>query len=241
MATTFAPSDLEPHTLYDDLILLPHDEPFARRNGRSANCYALLGEAQSVLVDGGFADLLPAARDLADRGYPPTAILLTHRHVAAQGDAFGTFVRQFRTTLLLHPVEAQHPQARQTGHRFEDPMTPDILQHFGLGDAEVLFFPGHTEGHIMVYRRSHGGVLLTGDCAMGPRFDRAQDADEGAVLVRPPLQLMVDDEQLRRNWEAFDRPVATVGPYHGGLFVDQADTMAEVMVPLKQERATHSL
>ena len=238
MATALTPSDLEPHTLYNDLILLPHDEPFARRNGRSANCYALLGEAQSVLIDGGFADLLPAARTLADRGYPPAAILLTHRHVAAQGDAFGTFVRQFRTTLLLHPTEAQHPQARQTGLTFEDPMTPNILQHLGIGNAEVLFFPGHTEGHIMIYRRAHGGVLLTGDCAVGPRFDRK---DDNPVLVRPPLPLMVDDAQLRRNWETFDRPIATVGPYHGGLFVDQAGAMREVMAPLKQEQATHKL
>jgi len=234
-ATAFAPADLEPHTLYDDLVLLPHNEPFARRNGRSANCYAVVREDHSVLVDGGFSDLLAAADALQSKGTPPKTILLTHRHVAAQGDAFDIFIREFGATIFLHPLDAHHPQARRTGLAFADPMTSELLRS---SDIEILFFPGHTEGHIMVYLAAHGGVLLTGDCAMGPRFDGDV---YGTRLVRPPINLMVDDAQLRHGWETFKRPLATVGPYHGGLFVDQGDAMGEVMAPLTRLEPTWEL
>lgn len=231
-ATAFAPASLDAHRLTPNLLLLPHDEPFARRNGRSANCYAVVGEEASILIDGGFGDLLPAAAQLRAQGTPPTAIVLTHRHVAAQGDAFAAFVQDYRTTLFLHPLDARHPQARQTGLTFHDPVHNELLRSAGL---EVIYFPGHTEGHVMVYLADHGGVLLTGDCAMGPRFD--EDA-RGRTLVRPPVELTVDDVQLRQGWETFHRSLSTIGPYHGGLYVDQGRQLGPVMAPLRRPEPT---
>jgi hypothetical protein len=85
-----------------------------------------------------------------------------------------------------------------------------VLREFGF---EALLFPGQTAGSIMLYSTNNEGLLLTGDSAMGTTADQAKAGLER--LIRPPIETSVDDAELRRQWLAFDRPVATVLPFHG--------------------------
>ncbi|MGH9964056.1 MAG: hypothetical protein ACRD5E_04415 [Nitrososphaeraceae archaeon] len=80
----------------------------------------------------------------------------------------------------------------------------------------------------MLYSTSNGGLLLTGDSAMGTTADQAKAGLER--LVRPPIDTSVDDAELRKQWLAFDRPVVTVLPFQGTGYVDRpAADLASIM------------
>jgi glyoxylase-like metal-dependent hydrolase (beta-lactamase superfamily II) len=139
-------------------------------------------------------------------------------------------------TLLLSPREAAHPQACRGGFHFENPAGHPSLGAAGL---EALPFPGHTEGHVVLYGAAGGGVLLAGDCAMGAT--RAEGASGMATLVRPPDALTVDDGELRRQWVAFDRPLATVCPFHGEPLVGDAEAVRRALAALRADAPTGTL
>ena len=222
--------------LYNDLLVLGHSDPGTRRVGMSNNSYAVLSDGGAVYVDAPFEKLLPLVRQIAEEGYYPAALLLTHRHVAAQAEMLGAFEQEFGVPLFLHPVDARHPQAARTGFAFEDPTGSELLGRFGL---DVRLFPGHTEGHVLVYWERHGGIVLTGDAAMGTTAE--QDRDGLERLIRPPFNFNVDDEQIRRQWEEFDRPLSGAAPYHGTIYVDRGDTIREILRPLSRSEPTRGL
>jgi glyoxylase-like metal-dependent hydrolase (beta-lactamase superfamily II) len=111
-----------------------------------------------------------------------------------------------------------------------------LLAEFGL---EAIHFPGHTEGHIVLYGADKNGLLFTGDAAMGTNSNQAGTGIE--QLIRPPAGLSTDDVELRNRWLSFDRPVATVLPYHGTGYVDRAGDIARIMAPLRRELPTLGL
>jgi hypothetical protein len=90
----------------------------------------------------------------------------------------------------------------------------------------------------MLYSPKHGGILLTGDSASGTSSDQARAGLER--LIRPPIDTSVDDAELRRQWLAFDRPVATVLPYHGAGYIDRPPAeLISIMQPLVRSEPTH--
>jgi glyoxylase-like metal-dependent hydrolase (beta-lactamase superfamily II) len=240
-------TDPTPRRLPGDVVLLPHVEPFAAAHGMAANAYALLHAGGAVLVDAPFADLLPALTALADAGHPPAALVLTHRHVAAQADALADVARAWGgIPVYLHPADAAHPQgataARRWGVRFADPLAEPALANARAWDAEALAFPGHTAGHVVLYRRAAGGVLVAGDAAMGSSVAEAAAGRTGAV--RPPVTLSEDDDAIRRAWARFDRPLAVVAPYHGQPLAGPAAgaaAVAEALVALRRPAPTASV
>jgi glyoxylase-like metal-dependent hydrolase (beta-lactamase superfamily II) len=145
------------------------------------------------------------------------------------GDALGDLKSEFKIPLLLHPIDAGHRQALNSGLSFENPIGRQAIAEFGF---EALLFPGQTDGSIMLYSSSKGGgVLLTGDSASGTSADQAKAGVER--LIRPPIDTSIDDAELRRQWLAFDRPVATVLPFHGTGYVGRsAEELASIMKPL---------
>ena len=154
-----------------DLVWLPQADASTGGTGRPGNSYALLfGDAGegglSVLVDAVYAWTLGGIQALADGGHPPAALVLTHAHVAAQGDAWHALADRFGLgrdrPVLLHPDDAR--LARSTVP-FHDPMNHSALQLPGL---EVVPFPGHTPGSVVLYRDTYGGTVLAGDSAVGP-------------------------------------------------------------------------
>jgi hypothetical protein len=59
-------------------------------------------------------------------------------------------------------------------------------------------------------------------------------------MVRPPIETSVDDVELREQWLAFDRPIATVLPFHGTGYIDRrAADIDSIMHPLMRPEPTH--
>jgi glyoxylase-like metal-dependent hydrolase (beta-lactamase superfamily II) len=219
--------------LREDVILLEHSDPGARGAQLSTNAYAVLRPGRSLLIDANFSGLMPFARQLADRGFVPAALVLSHRHVAGTGDAVRALATEYKMPVFMHPTDARHPQAATPRVRYENPMGHALLSEFGL---EVIHFPGHTSGHIALYQGANGGVLFTGDGAMGPTAVQSGSGVEH--LVRPPADLSTDDMQLREQWLSFSRPLTTVLPYHGTGYVDRGSDLARIMAPLTREQPT---
>ena len=202
-----------PRRLRDDLFVLPHREEEVAARGIPANTYALQVGDSLILLDVVFNDALLSLRTFITARVYPAALVLTHRHVVAQEEVLTAVVKEFGIPVFLDPVEACHPQVTRVSKlAFEDPAKSALLAELGI---DVLPMPGHTEGHIMLYRSEGNGLLLAGDCAVGPS---AGEVERGSwPLVRPPLSFNIDDEQLRRGWERFSLPVTTLGRTTGFL------------------------
>ena len=196
--------------LRPDIVLIEYSDPGAEEFRLSTNTYTLLNSRRMLLVDTNISSLLPFVRQVSDDGFSPSALVVTHRHAVGLGDALDDLKPEFKIPLLLHPIDARHRQALNSGLCFEKPLGRQALAEFGF---EALLFAGQTAGSIMLYSSSKGGVLLTGDSASGPSVDQAKAGLER--LIRPPIDTSVDDAELRRQWLAFDRPFATVLPFHG--------------------------
>jgi len=219
--------------LRDDIVLLEHSDPGARQAQLSTNTYAVLRPGRALFIDTNFSPLVPFVRELATRGFTPAALVISHRHVAGTGDALRTLANQFKMPVLMHPLDAEHPQARVAQVPYENPMAHPLLVEFGL---EAIHFPGHTLGHIALYSAEKGGLLFAGDAAMGTTAGQAASGIER--LIRPPAGLSTDDTQLRKQWLSFTRPVATVLPYHGTGYVDRAGDIPRIMAPLTRQQPT---
>jgi len=221
--------------LRPDIVLIEHSDPGAEDVHLSTNTYALLNAGRMLLVDTNVSLLLPFVRQLSDDGFSPAALVITHRHVVALGDALSDLKTEFKISLLLHPIDAKHKQAVAAGIPFENPIGHEVLSEFGF---EALLFPGQTAGSIMLYSINNGGILLTGDSASGTSADQAKAGLEH--LIRPPIDTSVDDAELRRRWLAFDRPVATVLPFHGTGYIDRsAADLASIMQSLVGSEPTN--
>jgi glyoxylase-like metal-dependent hydrolase (beta-lactamase superfamily II) len=218
-----------------DIALIEYSDAGAEEANISTNTYALMNASRMLLLDTNVSSLLPFVRQLSDNGYSPAALVLSHRHVVGLGDAIGNISTEFKIPVLLHPIDARHQQALESGIQFENPVGHPILGEFGF---EALLFPGQTAGSIVLYTTKHGGILLTGDSATGTNANQAKAGVER--LVRPPIETSVDDAELREQWLAFNRPVATVLPFHGTGYIDrQADELASIMRPLVRPEPTH--
>jgi len=218
--------------LLDDLVLLEHADPGAQAAQLSTNSYAVLADGASLIFDASFDYLLPPLRELAAAGKPPAGLVLSHRHVAGNGDLFAAFSAEFGVPVLMHPLDIAHPQALRSGAAFADVTASDLPARFGL---EVVYFPGQTEGSIMLYRR-RDGLLLAGDSAMGTT--KPQDREGIRRLVRPPAQTSISDALLRRNWESFDLPIAHIAPYHGTPVMHAGELLPDLLASLSREPPT---
>ena len=213
--------------LYNDLILLPQKGAVTGGTGRPPNSFAVLFEGYSVLFDAPYSWTLPGTRELTDKGYPPKALVLSHRNVAGQGDAYAE-LQAYDLPILLHPEDASHPEATRLGVEFGDPANSEVLNEAGL---EVLHFPGHTAGSVMLYWPAHGGVLLAGDCAVGPGPRQDQEPPR---LERSPGPTEAMTEHLAEQWRTFSKPLRAVCPLHGTIYQDR-DDLADIMRPLSEE------
>ena len=218
----------ENQTLYDDLIMLPQKGATSGGSGRPPNSFAVLFRDYSVLFDAPYSWTLAGIKELTDRGYPPKVLVLSHRNVAGQGDAYEALQEDYDLPILLHPDDASHPEAKRAGVDFGSPVGNKVLEDSGL---EVIPFPGHTTGSVMLYWPRRGGVLLAGDCAVGPGPRQDQEPPR---LERSPGPTEEMSDQLARAWRTFSKPLRTVCPLHGTVYRDR-DDLAQIMRPLSEE------
>jgi glyoxylase-like metal-dependent hydrolase (beta-lactamase superfamily II) len=169
---------------------------------------------------------------LARRSFVPAGLVISHRHVAGSGEVRG-LADEFKIPVFIHPRDAEHPQATSARIHYENPVGHPLLEQFGI---EAIHFPGHTAGHIVLYGAGRGGLLFTGDAAMGTTASQAHSGIKH--LIRPPVGASVDDRELREQWQSFGRPVAAVLPYHGTGYMDVAD-LSSIMATLTREEPTY--
>jgi glyoxylase-like metal-dependent hydrolase (beta-lactamase superfamily II) len=222
----------EPRAIFDDLLTLPVSDPLATANGYIAQAYALLTADKVVLVDAAYDRHRSIIDELVRGGRTVAAVVITHHHVLGEG-AILRWLHAIGAPILLHPLDVEQGLVKVPGTRFDDPTKAPGLADLGL---DVTHFPGHTPGHVLLYWRAHGGVVITGDSAMGPNHDERR---AGLTIARrPPPSFNEDNTRLRANWAAFDRPAANLLPLHGHPIVDQAEQMPAILASLRKPEPT---
>jgi hypothetical protein len=119
--------------LRPDIVLMEQSDPVAQDAKMSTNTYALLKPGKARLLDISSSTLIPFVRQLHSKDFD---------------DSIGTIATEFKIPVLLHPIDAGHPQGLGANILFENPVDHPILREFGI---QTLFFPGHTEGHVIFY------------------------------------------------------------------------------------------
>jgi glyoxylase-like metal-dependent hydrolase (beta-lactamase superfamily II) len=119
--------------------------------------------------------------------------------------------QEFGVPVVLHPADASRQEARRSGVEFSDPLGSETLSEAGM---EMVQFPGHTEGSIMLYSGNHGGFLLAGDSAVGPGPRQEQDPPR---LIRPPATTGETEEGVKERWRAFGKPLRTICSLQRGV------------------------
>lgn len=168
--------DLQPRKLAPNLIWIPsaQEDPMAYNLlGLTANAYMLLIGKQAVAVDATSPFVTPILQSTLDREQCTlSALLLTHHHIAAAGKPQGRGLKHFRRAfpevpVYLHPIDAEHDEAKLSGVDFRNPLKSELLVSLGIKCWE---FPGHTRGHVHYYSDTYGGALFTGEtcCSWAP-------------------------------------------------------------------------
>jgi glyoxylase-like metal-dependent hydrolase (beta-lactamase superfamily II) len=204
--------------LFDNILWLPQEGATTGPTGRPPNSYAYLVGGRSIIIDGVYSWTLPGLAALADAGTPPAAFVLTHVHVA-EGDAFETIRDTYGAPFLLHPADAAHAMAKRANVPFLDPVNSSILKDAGL---DVIPFPFHTPGSIMLHTPKNNGVLFAGDSAVGPGPRQPADPPR---LERPKVDSEAEDARFREEWGVLAtlRFMNSVLPLHGTPYVQRAD------------------
>ena len=108
--------------LRPDIALIEYSDAGAEEVHISTNTYALLNVGRMLLLYTNVSSLLPFVWQLSDDGYSPAHLVLSHRHVVGLGDAIGNISTEFKIPVLLHPIDARHQQALDSGIQFKNPV-----------------------------------------------------------------------------------------------------------------------
>lgn len=198
------------------VVMLPQEGSTSGGSKRPLNSYAVLREGRSILFDAPVSWAMDGIARLAEEGRPPAAMVLSHRDLAGSGDAFEAFAERFDAPVLMHPDDQSQEAPSRLAIPLHNPMSgrgAAILRKAGL---EAIRIPGHSPGSIMLYTRDEGGILLAGDCAVGPG---PEQSDRTPRLERP---LGADDDpHFAEGWrDVIDRlPLAAVLPLHGEAYL----------------------
>jgi glyoxylase-like metal-dependent hydrolase (beta-lactamase superfamily II) len=221
-----------------------------------ANAYLVGSENLWVLVDtctpGNERRIRRAAERRFGRDSRPAAILLTHGHFDHAGSA-GALADFWGVTIYAHPLErafvtgrASYPPFDLSGPGFftriarffptgtvnlgtrVSALTPNQPPP-GLPDWEVLETPGHTPGHVALFRRGDG-VLLAGDAVTTMNLDSFPDTIlQRKAVCRPPVPATMNWKDARRSVEklAALRP-SLIAAGHGAPMRDAAGELTHL-------------
>jgi len=166
---------------------------------RDSNVYFVQSGETWVLVDTAFrgrAELIKsAAETLFGVGTRPRAIVLTHAHPDHAGSA-SELARMWDVTVYVRPNEVPlSPAGRIIGAlaRVELPSGQDGLSPIdpnggvpGLPDWQVMATPGHTPGHLALFREGDR-ALIPGDAVLTVNVNSLGDAlSQRHTLGGPP-------------------------------------------------------
>ncbi|MCA6067794.1 MBL fold metallo-hydrolase [Chryseobacterium sp. RG1] len=166
----------------------------------SINCYII----EDVLVDSGIRSSYATVKN-ALRKIPVYQHVLTHAHADHQGCS-DQICAEFEIPLLCHPDEVFRTE---TGMVTNDYPTPQhwvaklqqkywagqghkvertIVENDRIGNFRVIETPGHSAGHISLFRE-HDGLLIIGDAATNMNLLTT------ATGLRLPPNLFTSDQQ----------------------------------------------
>lgn len=216
-------------TILGPALLLPQEGSGSGGSKRPMNSFAILRDDHSVLVDAAFSWTVEGIRKLVADGRPPRALVLSHGDVVGSADALGDIAAEFGIPVMLHPLDAARDEASATGIEFVDPIHSDLLD---ASNVVRMHVPGHTPGSTMLWIEDEGGILFTGDCAVG------LGPEQGAPDAEPTLQrpTMSDERRVEfvQSWHraVASHPVAAILPLHGQCLL-QADVGEAVFATLQ--------
>jgi len=215
-----------------NLYYIKHTDPGAVKAGMATNTFIIINSGKALIMDASNYYLSGPIKQVIGSELEVAGFIYSHSHVVANGNYIPAFKKEFDVPFFLHPKD----QVYFNGFEFTDPVNHPLLNDFNI---EVLHFPGHTPGHIMLYNSENGGLLLTGDAAMGPTDEQTNNGIER--LIRVPARLSYDDELIRQNWLHFNKQVAHVAPYHGSIYINKQASLAQIMSSLTRVEITQGL
>jgi glyoxylase-like metal-dependent hydrolase (beta-lactamase superfamily II) len=170
---------------------------------RDSNVYFVESGDSWVLVDTmwrGRAELIKsAAETLFGVGARPEAIVLTHIHPDHAGSA-SDLAHMWDVSVYVHPDEVPLPPSgriigalARVERRWMFPTGQDVLSPIdpnvgvpGLSDWQVIPTPGHTPGHLALFREGDR-VLISGDAVLTVNLNSVGDAlSQRHTLAGPP-------------------------------------------------------
>lgn len=200
------------------VYLLPQAGSDIGGSRRPLNSYAILRDGYSILFDAGYPWALDGIARFAEEGYPPHALVLSHRDTARAADALDTIRSTYDIPILLNPLDANDTEVHATGIAFQDPVTAPVLREANI---DCLPLPGHTPGSIMLYLENEGGIVLTGDCAVGPGPEQGAGEPDAEPQLQRTLMSEEDERVFIPAWHKAmaSLPVAAVLPLHGQCYL----------------------
>ena len=201
--------------LVGPVVMLPQAGSAMGGSKRPLNSYAVLRDGYSILFDAPFSWVMDGVHRLAANGHPPLACVLSHRDLAASGDAFADLVAEFGVSILLHPDDQATDAAKEAGVAWSDPTTGQGAAILADAELELIHIPGHSPGSIMLHLADEGGIVLAGDSAVGPG---PEQADQTPRLERP---IGADENPgFVADWRrtVSRLPIVAVLPLHGQAY-----------------------
>ena len=218
------------------------------------------GQRDWVLIDAGIPGTAPlivdAAAHLFGKDTPPVAIVMTHGHFDHVG-ALTTLAEQWNVPIYAHEIElpylsgeASYPPpdptvgggmlAATAGLYPRGPIDvskwlhalPDDGAVPGMAGWKWLHTPGHTEGHVSLWRESDR-TIIAGDAFITTKQESAYAvATQRPELHGPPMYFTPDWESAAtsvRKLAALQPELAITGhgrALHGPAMRDALDTLA---------------
>jgi len=167
----------------------------------SINCYIIEG----VLVDSGIRSSYTSVKKSLQK-IPVHQHILTHAHADHQGCS-DQICAEFEIPLLCHPDEVFRTETGMVTHGYPTPqhwvakfqqkywagqghkVERTIVENDRIGNFQVIETPGHSEGHISLFRE-RDGVLIIGDVATNMNLLTT------ATGLRLPPKIFTSDQQL---------------------------------------------
>ncbi|TZF92342.1 MBL fold metallo-hydrolase [Chryseobacterium panacisoli] len=174
----------------------------------SINCYII----EDVLVDSGIRSSYTTVKK-ALRKNPVRQHLLTHAHADHQGCS-DRICEEFAIPLLCHPNEVFRTETGMVTNDYPTPqhwvaklqkkywagqghkVDQTIVENDRIGNFKVIETPGHSAGHISLFRE-RDGVLIIGDVATNMNLLTT------ATGLRLPPNLFTSDQ--KRNIESLQK------------------------------------
>lgn len=168
------------------------------RNG--INCYII----EDVLVDSGIRSSFTAIKKILQKN-PVHQHVLTHAHADHQGCS-DQICAEFAVPLLCHPAEVFRTETGMVTNDYPAPqhwvaklqqkywagqghtVERTIVENDTIGNFRVVETPGHSAGHISLYRE-RDGVLIIGDVATNMNLLTT------ATGLRLPPDIFTSDQQ----------------------------------------------